>query len=140
MKSILCKNDATKKEVILIGDFNINLLDFDKNKRAQSVNLMFRLGMIPTINKPTRVIRHTTTAVDHVFTNTVMDNIEIKTSIVKTSISDHFLIISGTKSKVTLKLQSNTFLHVIIQTSQSIILRKVTQCRLEQYQDFTKCQ
>ena len=43
MKSILSKNEATKKEVILIGDFNINLLDFDKNKRVQSfVNLMFR--------------------------------------------------------------------------------------------------
>ena len=32
MKSILSKNDATKKEAMLIGDFNINLLDFDKNK------------------------------------------------------------------------------------------------------------
>ena len=43
MKSILSKNEATKKEVILIGDFNMNLLDFDKNKRVQSfVNLMFR--------------------------------------------------------------------------------------------------
>ena len=34
MKSILSKNDATKKEVVLIDDFNINLLDFDKNKRV----------------------------------------------------------------------------------------------------------
>ena len=41
--------------MIPIGDFNINLFDFDKNKRVQSfVNLMFRFGMIPTINKPTR--------------------------------------------------------------------------------------
>ena len=71
MKSILSKNEATRKEVILIGDFNINLLDFDKNKRDQSfVNLMFRFRMIPTINKPTRVTRHTATAIDHVFTNT----------------------------------------------------------------------
>ena len=85
MKSILSKNEATKKEVILIGDFNINLLDFDKNKRVQSfVNLMFRFGMIPTINKPTRVTRYTATAIDHAFTNTIMDNIEINTAIVKT--------------------------------------------------------
>ena len=43
MKSILSKNEATRKEVILIGYFNINLLDFDKNKRDQSfVNVMFR--------------------------------------------------------------------------------------------------
>ena len=58
MKSILSKNKATEKEVILIGDFNIYLLDFDKNKRVQSfLNLMFHFGMIPTINKPTRVTR-----------------------------------------------------------------------------------
>ena len=43
MKSILSKKEETKKEVILIGDFNINLLDFKKNKRVQSfINLMFR--------------------------------------------------------------------------------------------------
>ena len=34
MKSILSKNEATKKEVILNGDFNKNLFDFDKNKRV----------------------------------------------------------------------------------------------------------
>ena len=101
MKSILYKNEATKKEVILIGDFNINLIDFDKNKRVQSfVNPMFLFGMIPKINKSTRVTRHTTTAFDHVFTNTIMGNIEIKTAIVKIDISDHFPMIFATKNKI----------------------------------------
>ena len=100
MKNILSKNEATKKEVVLIGDFNINLLDFDKNKIVQSfVNLMFRFGMIPTMNKPTRVKRHTATTIGHVFTNTIMDNIEIKTAIVKADISDHFPIIFATKKQ-----------------------------------------
>ena len=73
MKSIFSKNETTKKEMILIGDFNINLLDFDKNKIFQSfVNLMFQFGMISTINKPTRVVRHTATAIDHEFTNTIL--------------------------------------------------------------------
>ena len=63
----------------MFGDFNINLLDFGKNNRVQSfVNLMFRFGMIPTINKTTHVTRHTATAINHVFTNTIMGNIEIK--------------------------------------------------------------
>ena len=56
--------------------------------------------MILTINKPTRVTRHTVTAIDHVFTNTIMDNIEIKAAIVKTYITDHFPIIFATKSKI----------------------------------------
>ena len=122
MKSILSKNEATKKEVILIGDFSMNLLDFDKDKRVQSfVNLIFRFGMIPTINKPTRVTRHTATAIDHVFTNTIMGNIEIKTAIVKTDISDHFPIIFAAKNN---KDTVITILNVISQTSHSINLSK----------------
>ena len=56
--------------------------------------------MIPTINKPTRVTRHTATATDHVFTNTIMGSIEIKAAIVKTDILDHFPIIFATKNKI----------------------------------------
>ena len=101
VKSIISENEATKKKVILIGDFNMNLLDFVKNKRVQSfVNLMFRFGIIAKINKLTPVTRHTATAIDRVFTNTIIDNIEIKTAIVKTDISDHFPIIFATKNKI----------------------------------------
>ena len=57
-KAFYLKTKQQKKKVILIGNFNICLLDFDKNKRVQSfLNLMFQFGMIPTINKPTRVTR-----------------------------------------------------------------------------------
>ena len=42
MKSILSKNEANEKEVILIEVFNTNLLYFNKNKRVQSfINLIF---------------------------------------------------------------------------------------------------
>ena len=76
-------------------------INFDKNKKVSSfVNLIFRFRMIPTINKPTRVTMHTATASDHVFTNSIMDNIEIKTAIVKTDILDHFPIIFPTKNKI----------------------------------------
>ena len=52
---------------------------------------MFRHGLIPTINKPTRVTRNTATAIDHIITNSVI-NAEFKTGIIKTDISDHFPI------------------------------------------------
>ena len=61
---------------------------------------MFRFGMIPTTNKPTRVTRHTATAIDHVFTNTIMGNMEIKTAFVKTDIPDHFPMTFATKNKI----------------------------------------
>ena len=57
------------------------------------VNLMFRHGLIPTVNKPAPVTRNTATAIGHIITNSVI-NAEFKTSIIKTDISDHFPIFS----------------------------------------------
>ena len=51
-------------------------------------------------NRPTGVTRHTATATDCVFTNIIMENIEISAAILKTYISDHFRIIFTTKSKI----------------------------------------
>ena len=69
----------------MVGDFNINVLDFNESK------LIFRHGLIPTITKPTRVTTNTATAIDHIITNSVI-NAEFKTGIIKTDISDHFAI------------------------------------------------
>ena len=76
----------------MVGDFNINILDFNESKIVQNfVNLMFRHGLIPTINKPTCVTKDTATEIHHIITNSVI-NAEFKTGIVKTDISDHFPI------------------------------------------------
>ena len=48
---------------------------------------MFRFGMIPTINKPTRVIRQAASAIDHIITNSIMHT-GFKAAIIKTDISD----------------------------------------------------
>ena len=81
------------KLFFLGGDFNINLLDFETNKKVQSfVNLMFQFSMIPTINKPTRATKQTATAIDNITTNCIM-NSGFKSAIVKMDLSDHFPII-----------------------------------------------
>ena len=54
-------------------------------------NIVHRNGTIPTINKPTRVTRKMTTAIDHILTNYVINTV-FKTSIFKSDISDHFPI------------------------------------------------
>ena len=49
------KNDTVNEHIVLAGDFYLNVLDFEDNKKLQNfLNLTFRYGMIPTINKPTR--------------------------------------------------------------------------------------
>ena len=52
---------------------------------------MFRYGMIPAINKPTRVTANTATVMDHIITNLIIDT-DFKTRILKSCISDHFAI------------------------------------------------
>ena len=84
LNKILSTNDILKKEVIMAGDFNTNLLDFEQNKKVL-------LGMMPVINKPTRVTKNTATAIDHVFINSVTTT-KFKTGIIKSDISDHFPI------------------------------------------------
>ena len=62
-KSSLSKRVISRKDVILAVNFDINLLDLVANKKVQNfLNLMFRFGMIPTINKTTRVTRQTARA------------------------------------------------------------------------------
>ena len=71
-KSIVLSLAYRIKELVLVGDFNINIFDFNERKMVQnSVNLMFRHDLIPTINKPTQVTRNTATAHDHIITSSV---------------------------------------------------------------------
>ena len=91
-QSILSHNSIRNKNVILAGDFNINMLDFEQNKKVQNfVNSMFQFGLVPTINKPTSVTNKTISAIDHIITNSIFNN-DFKTAIIRTDISDHFPI------------------------------------------------
>ena len=46
------------------------------------LNLIYQNGMIPTINKPTRVTKKTATAIDHIITNSFVEN-TFKTATIK---------------------------------------------------------
>ena len=84
--------------MILAGDFNINALDYEQNKKVQSFfNLMYRYNMMPTINKTTRVGKNSATAIDHIIANCIAD-CQLKTTIVKTDVADHFPIAMALKT------------------------------------------
>ena len=53
---------------------------------------MFEFSMIPPIHKPTRVTKHTATAIDNIITNCIL-NSYFKSAIVKMNLSDHFPVI-----------------------------------------------
>ena len=92
-RKILSDSTTVNKTFFLPEDFNINLFDFETNKEVQRfLNLMFEFNMIPTINKPTRVTKHTATAKDNIITNCIL-NTDFKSATVKTDLSDHFPVI-----------------------------------------------
>ena len=73
-----------QKNIIFAGDLNINVLDYESNKKVKHfLSSMFQHNMIPTINRPTRVTRNTATAIDHIITNTVISGIQHRSGIIK---------------------------------------------------------
>ena len=103
LKEILKKTKNHLKPFYIPGDFNLSILDHDKCSKVRNfLNLLYENSMIPTINKPARVTRKTTTTIDHILINQFI-NVNFKTAIFKTDISDHFpvcIIISSTEKLV----------------------------------------
>ena len=92
---------------MLAGDFNLNLLHLEQNKKVQNfINLMFQFGLVPKTNKPTRVKNGTT----HVTTNSIINN-EFKTATLTADISDHFPMIYAFNLKVKLDIPKTQFLY-----------------------------
>ena len=92
LKPIFDDIRRNSKDLYLVGEFNINVLDSENNVKVKNfVNFAFQNSLIPLINKPTRVTRINATAIDHILTNAFL-NKQIETGIIKTESSDHFSI------------------------------------------------
>ena len=86
------KSKITDKTYFLVGDLNLNLIDYQSNAKVRDfVNLTFQHSLVAIVNKPTRVTKNNATLIDYIFTNSSMDQ-ENFTDILKTDISDHFPI------------------------------------------------
>jgi len=82
---LLIKNNKNTK-FILIGDFNINVLNLNNNyvKRFRDILNSFNLHWL--INSPTRVVGSSKSAIDNVISNITKTNV----SVIDTAISDHY--------------------------------------------------
>ena len=58
---------------------------------------MYQCNLIPTINKPTSLGKNSATAVDHILTDYVLA-CDFKTAILKTNLTDNFLIVIALKN------------------------------------------
>ena len=76
------------KNIILLGDINIDMIQHDTNIHAQNYfNCMSQHGFIPVISRPTRITDHSMTLIDHVFTNSLSNF--LKSGILKDPFADH---------------------------------------------------
>ena len=92
LNTFLANSKPTDKTCFLVGDLNLNLIDYQSNVKVRNfVNLMFQHSLVPIVSKPTRVTKNNATLIDYIITNSFTDQ-ENLTGILKTDISDHFPI------------------------------------------------
>ena len=81
------------KEIILLGDFNKDLLN--PNAHREWLVLTESLGLSQLVTQPTRVTTNTSTLIDHIYSSHE-DNLS-KVSVCKIGISDHFAVVCNRK-------------------------------------------
>ena len=98
-----------QKSVFLLGDFNVNLLNYNEhNQTNEFLDSLASNSFIPLILQPTRITSHSNTLIDNIFSN-VIDPDKTSGNLTAT-ISDHlpqfsiipnmFGNISGNKSNI----------------------------------------
>ena len=81
---------SLNKLVYIMGDFNIDLLKKDTHNISENfINMLYSLNFFPLINLPTRVTETSSTLIDNIFTNHL---IEHSSAVISSDLSDHYPI------------------------------------------------
>src|SRR6218665_810180 len=84
---------VNKREVILLGDFNLDLLKHSTHPQTNNfLDVLISHHFLPAILQPTRVTTSSATLIDNIFTN-VWPKM-LSSSIIVTDISDHLPVIA----------------------------------------------
>ena len=101
LNELLSQLKSEKKNIYIMGDFNINLLNVDDHlPSAEFLEMMYSYSFLPLINKPTRVKSTSATLIDNIYCNNIDNNDLVLTGIFFTDLSDHFPIFCVSKNKV----------------------------------------
>ena len=85
---LLQKISKEKKNIFLLGDFNVDLLKYDKHSRTNEfINSLSSYRYLPYILHSTRVTSHLQTIIDNIFSNYVSK--EVVSGNLTSTISDH---------------------------------------------------
>ena len=99
----------SNKAVFLVGEFNLNALDYDANEVVKNFfNLVFQMNFYP-LSKELREFRTSASVIDHILTTRDLEN-KIQSHIIKTDISNHFPIFTVLKTNDTCSLEKTKFI------------------------------
>ena len=97
LKPLSEKLNSENSEVILLGDFNIDLLKYDSNKNVSDfLDIIYSTNLVPNITSPTRLTSRSQTLIDNIFSSITNDDY-IPGSLISPISDDHaqFLIIAN---------------------------------------------
>ena len=98
LQNTLEKLSYKNKDIILIGDFNIDILKYDTNNdSAAFLDMMYENFLLPYISSPTRVTPRSQTLIDNIFSNVIED--EIISGHITATILDHYVQFTLFKNK-----------------------------------------
>ena len=87
--------DYKNKPLIVMGDFNINLLNYDSNKTVDDfVNDMFSNSFYPLINKPTNFFQNNSTLIDQAWSNMRHENTNCSTTVYRSLVRSTCILIN----------------------------------------------
>ena len=92
LSNVLADLSNNYEHVFIYGDFNLNVLEITQNKFiAEYIETVFSYGFLQLISKPTRIADTSATLIDHILTNSSVQN--HSTYLLCSKLSDHFPII-----------------------------------------------
>ena len=98
LQNTLEKLSYENKDIILMGDFNIDILKYDTNNNSAAfLDMTYENFLLLYISSPTRVTPRSHTLTDNIFSNIIED--EIISGNNTTTISDHYAQFTLFKNK-----------------------------------------
>jgi len=93
LKATLNKLNHKTDCLYLMGDFNINLLNYDKHLPTSNfLDILYANSILPTTTKPTRVTKNSATLIDNIFCSVKVLESSTFGGVLVTDVSDHYPI------------------------------------------------
>lgn len=91
--------NPNKFDLYICGDININFLKYNEHdETGKYLDMLFDNNLIPIITKPTRITDHSSTLIDHIYTNLSISH--VTSGILEVDLSDHLPVFCIIKTEI----------------------------------------